>query len=193
MSDLIRASFIHLHSQNLVGELRSEVSSGADRRDNAHLQFIERYGENYIPIANAKSIAMSTRARQAKEVERRAKVRAVMNEGEFVEEDSPEPAEPMTSSLINAEIEVMGEDPAIVDEAEAEAETTSNEPAGLSADEITKLRGVDPKKSPEGLEGLKIHELNGFRFVQVKDLLPPTPPKGSFDVQKIRDSLYFFS
>ena len=141
---------------------------------------------------------MSTRIRQAKEVERRRKVRAVMNEGDLAEDDSSSsdlnPAEPITANLVNAEIEVMGEDPSISDEPDADLETisTSNEPAGISADEITKLRGSD-KKSPEGLEGLEIHELNGYRFVQVKDLLPPTPPKGSFDVQKIRDSLYFFS
>jgi len=131
--------------------------------------------------------------RQAKEIERRAKVRAVMHEGDLAEEDPSDldPAEPITANLVNAEIEVMGEDPAISDE--PESTSTSNEPAGISPDEIKKLRGGDPKKSPEGLEGLEIHELNGYRFVQVKDLLPPTPPKGSFDVQKVIDSLYFFS
>jgi DNA-directed RNA polymerase len=142
---------------------------------------------------------MSTRTRQAKEIERRKKVRAAMNEGEFADDDTSssnlDTADPTTINLVNAEIEVMGEEPSIADEPDSDLDSisASNEPAGLSADEITKLRGSDSKKSPEGLEGLEIHELNGYRFVQVKDLLPPTPPRGSFDVQKIRDSLYFFS
>ncbi|KZT54741.1 DNA/RNA polymerase [Calocera cornea HHB12733] len=31
------------------------------------------------------------------------------------------------------------------------------------------------------------------RFVNLIDILPPLPPKGKFDIQKIKDSLYFFS
>ena len=31
------------------------------------------------------------------------------------------------------------------------------------------------------------------RFVNLVDLLPPLPEKGKFDVQLIKDSLYFFS
>lgn len=31
------------------------------------------------------------------------------------------------------------------------------------------------------------------KFVQLADILPPVPAKGDFDLQKIRESLYFFS
>lgn len=31
------------------------------------------------------------------------------------------------------------------------------------------------------------------KFVDLADVLPPVPPKGDFDLQRIRESLYFFS
>lgn len=33
----------------------------------------------------------------------------------------------------------------------------------------------------------------GSKIVLLSDILPPVPPKGNFDLEKIRDSLYFFS
>jgi hypothetical protein len=35
--------------------------------------------------------------------------------------------------------------------------------------------------------------LVGSKFVLLSDVLPPVPSKGDFDLEKIRDSLYFFS
>ena len=34
---------------------------------------------------------------------------------------------------------------------------------------------------------------NGPKYVRFADVLPPCPPKGEFDVNKIRASQYFFS
>lgn len=33
----------------------------------------------------------------------------------------------------------------------------------------------------------------GSKIVLLADILPPVPPKGDFDLERIRDSLYFFS
>lgn len=33
----------------------------------------------------------------------------------------------------------------------------------------------------------------GSKIVLLSDILPPVPAKGTFDLEKIRDSLYFFS
>jgi DNA-directed RNA polymerase len=40
---------------------------------------------------------------------------------------------------------------------------------------------------------IEVLEFDGKAFVRFADVLPPCPPKGEFDVNKIRLSPYFFS
>jgi DNA-directed RNA polymerase len=40
---------------------------------------------------------------------------------------------------------------------------------------------------------LKEEVIGTHRFVKFRDVLPPCPPRGVFDVKRIKDSTYFFS
>lgn len=67
--------------------------------------------------------------------------------------------------------------------------TSSNEPSslGLTNDDLAELARRNH------LSGVDEERINNQRFVKFKDLLPPCPPRGVFDVQRIRESAYFFS
>jgi DNA-directed RNA polymerase len=72
-----------------------------------------------------------------------------------------------------------GEDP----ESESESESESDEDVQLIPN---RRRGRKPKSvdTDEALRG---------RFLELTDLLPPLPKKGSFNVETIKGSQYFFS
>jgi DNA-directed RNA polymerase len=58
---------------------------------------------------------------------------------------------------------------------------------GLSADDLANLASrKDKVVLPE-------ERIENQRFVKFADVLPPCPPRGGFDVNRIRDSVYFFS
>lgn len=55
-----------------------------------------------------------------------------------------------------------------------------------------KSKLVLPKHIQEIVEGTS-EEAADYKFVDLVDLIPPLPQKGSFDVKTIKQSLYFFS
>lgn len=66
--------------------------------------------------------------------------------------------------------------------AAAEAkESSSNE---LSTADVESLAGIG---------NVEYEKIGTHKFVKFADVLPPAPPRGVFDVQRIRDSAYFFS
>jgi DNA-directed RNA polymerase len=72
----------------------------------------------------------------------------------------------------------------------AESETaTISEPGGVALSDAD-LKELSKRNH---LDGIEEEHINGQRFVKLKDLLPPCPPRGVFDVTRIRDSAYFFS
>ncbi|WWC87227.1 uncharacterized protein L201_002115 [Kwoniella dendrophila CBS 6074] len=191
MSDLIRDTFIHLHSQDLVGELRQE--------------FIERYGDHRIPVNSAKTISTTAAKRKEAALERQKQLSAVLGElqdhdvsgisGNNSNNDSS-----ATSLLENAEfnqetIEKEAEELSNNHEAEAEAEEEkAAEEMGLSVDklasELSELNSNSNKK--EKIE-LKTERIGKQNWVKFSDVLPPTPPRGVFNVDRVRESAYFFS
>jgi DNA-directed RNA polymerase len=64
------------------------------------------------------------------------------------------------------------------------ADEDSSEDHALTLDELNEL-------SPETVVSLGTNTDTGF--VRLADVFPPCPPKGEFDVNKIRASQYFFS
>jgi DNA-directed RNA polymerase len=69
----------------------------------------------------------------------------------------------------------------------------SAELADADAEDADSL-GSEEGLNLEELSGdIPIHTVGNQRFVRFSDVLPPTPPRGQFDVQRIRDSQYFFS
>lgn len=148
MSEVIRDTFIHLHTQNLIGEL--------------HDEFLERYGDNCIPI-NRDAAYLKNIVQKRKASEKTTK--AV---------ESPEAALAEAEDLADADADAdLDPDSAIVNEKVVEGS-----------------EGIDLSEVNADVEVLT---LNGHKFVRVRDILPRPPPRGVFDVEKIRDSAYFFS
>ncbi|TXT11160.1 hypothetical protein VHUM_01911 [Vanrija humicola] len=157
MSEVIRDTFIHLHTQNLIGEL--------------HDEFLERYGDNCIPV-NSDSGYLKTVVEKRRASERRAKPKAAT--AVEVSEDGVEEVEDAAVSLSDADADADHDpDSAIVNEKVLEGS-----------------EGIDVSEIKDGVE---VITLNGQRFVRFRDILPRPPPRGVFDVEKIRESAYFFS
>ena len=118
-----------------------------------------------------------------KEVQRRAKVRSVLSSHES-------PTSELTDGTEVTGITEEGEiDPVESAEPNEDADETKEETAslGLSGDELRELA-----KRNVG-QDVEVHKFGEASFIKIKDLLPPKPLRGSFDVRKIADSSYFFS
>lgn len=169
MSDRIRSKFIELHSDDLIGALRN--------------QFLEQYGDHAIPVTNARLIE------SAKE---RSEKRAA--EGQLVGRAGPPvhgatPKFDMLAGDVAAEAaeayKTENEDDMDAD-ADEPVEIKDDSEALLSAAELAELGTYSGNGSDEVT-------VNGVKFIKLRALLPPTPPRGQFDVQRIKDSAYFFS
>lgn len=170
MSDLIRDTFVELHSQDLVGKLRED--------------FLDRYGEYCIPIQSAKNISTTAAKRKAATAQRR-KAMSVM----LAEHDGSE--EPCTNSdsdarlddaILNAEVELIASTP-------EQVEMRATEALSLPADKAADMFG----KSNLDDEEVDIFRAGKQHWVKFKDVLPPCPPRGVFEVRRVKQSAYFFS
>jgi len=66
------------------------------------------------------------------------------------------------------------------------AESTESAAIELSAEDVEALAKQNNSEVEQELVG-------SHRFVKFRDVLPPCPPRGVFDVRRIKDSAYFFS
>ncbi|CAK9783453.1 DNA/RNA polymerase [Cutaneotrichosporon oleaginosum] len=160
MSEQIRKQFIHLHSDDLIGSLRK--------------QFLEQYGDNAIPVSNARLIE------SAKE---RNEKRAA--EGHPSRSPPVHGAKPKVDMMAAEADEAFEEsDDGDIDEADGPSEVKENSPVLLSPEEIAEIGTY---------KGNDEVTVNGVKFIKLRALLPPAPPRGQFDVKRIQDSAYFFS
>lgn len=208
---MIRDMFIKLHSGDVIGELRDE--------------FLDRYGENRIPVKNARSISASATKRKLKDAERREQMASLLSgengdesaaegvvagaTGESVENPSPEcQAESLESALAaQGQVEEGESGSAIHEEDDGDGgedggddDAPARRPKGGSNIELTNadLEALRRKRAAaagqEAAEAEVPEEvIERQRFVKFKDVLPPCPPRGAFDVSRIKDSAYFFS
>ncbi|KAK8846742.1 hypothetical protein IAR55_005829 [Kwoniella newhampshirensis] len=180
MSELIRDTFIHLHTQDLIGELREE--------------FIERYGNHRIPIQSAKNISSTAAKRKVAAATRRKAMSGLLGDDELAAEDNNDALETTNS---DADVEASFGDQTTL-EAEVEMISSSNEEVeakaadamGIPIEKIGELKGDATGSKMDGLTKEKIGKQNWVKFA---DVLPPCPPRGIFQVDKVRDSAYFFS
>lgn len=174
MSETIRNTFIHLHEQDLIGELRD--------------QFLQQYGDHGIPVTNTKLVETAIGKRKSAKP-KKAKAAADADAAE-VEGEAEKPTGPtvygakvkiddMFESSTNEDADLD----AAVDAAEAEDEPALDEDVALNVDEIGKIEVKAEDKIV----------VNGVKFIKLRALLPPAPPRGQFDVKRIRESAYFFS
>lgn len=172
MSELIRDTFIHLHSNDLIGNLREE--------------FLERFGDHFIPVRNARNIGASAIRRRAKEDERSKQIRTAL--GEDLDEKAIDAVTSLTAESITEEDSPFA--PAIDDVLDTENVESGSTlgPAGLIEDDLRDLVKQQQSQTTYNEEKIGRH-----RFVRLRDVLPPAPVRGDFDVNRIRDSAYFFS
>ena len=68
----------------------------------------------------------------------------------------------------------------------AEAESRESSSIELSAEDVDAYAKLNHSH-------IEPEQVGSHRFVKFKDILPPCPPRGVFDVRRIKDSAYFFS
>jgi len=202
MSDIIRDTFVRLHSQDILGRLREE--------------FLERYKDHYLPVVRLKATDRATLLK--------------MQAGEsFVVDDAPEEsgdAAAVEGAALEADVVVEassgGASSAAADEAEVDesaevdsidaldsVETAPEEGEGVPPLDVDagavaaeapveapppakKKRGPKPKPKVAKAEAPKPMRLR-TRFVELSKMIRPIPAKGTFDVSETKKSLYFFS
>lgn len=154
MSDLIRQTFVRLHSQDILHRLREE--------------FLERYKGHKVPVS-----AVSGR-----------KHRSVNDTLHMVTADEVSKFKGKT-----AEVTVDLSGTADVEEADESHDSTRETAEGAFGGHD----GESVEESSPERQGLRQKE-QAFqaKLVDLADLLPPIPERGSFDVNEIRNSLYFF-
>lgn len=178
MSEVIRDTFIMLHSQNLVGELREE--------------FLERYGDNLIPITNARLIAQASERRKAQLTELKGKGKRG-------------PKAKASAAAAAAAVDEVAAD-AAADAAEAEAALSASlddvdvddldpfdfDTPASKKDEAIELDAAELEGLTEGSE-IEVIKQGDFKFVRFRDVIPAAPARGDWQVERIRESEYFFS
>ena len=92
--------------------------------------------------------------------------------------------QPSDAALASAEASVMGptsDEGGVVE---------SDDDVGLSEDDLDLVAKMVEER--DGAE-VPVERIGAHKFVKFADILPPTPPRGMFDVSRVVDSAYFFS
>ena len=141
---------------------------------------------------NKKLVAAGARVKMSPE--QAATYKALGNLIEVTEETS-EQAKVVESDLAGLDGVVVTSSPKKDSDLPSAADLAKDILASLKEGEDASV--VLAEESPEAQKGSALKEENleylMNKFVDVTELLPPLPEKGSFDVNDIRKSLYFFS
>ncbi|KAE8260676.1 hypothetical protein A4X13_0g200 [Tilletia indica] len=204
MSDIIRDTFVRLHSQDILGRLREE--------------FLERYKDHYLPVVRLKA---ADRAKLQKTEAGESFVVQGEGEGEGEGEEAAAVeaemvlSQPSRTAAAAAKTDADGE---MMDDLSAEDMEGASEEADedvvaaeeLEEDDAEDVSGKGKKKTTtakktktavgasagkgkkDGKGDDKPLQMK-TRFVELSKLIKPLPAKGTFDVSETKSSLYFFS
>ncbi|CAK5271845.1 unnamed protein product [Mycena citricolor] len=201
MSSVIRDTFIALHSSDVLQKLRDE--------------FMKRYAGFQIPLLHLRTPGLLKTLRAAGSRIRASPEQAetLGSLGDLVEISDEvestvevkkvyEDLDELLEGLDLSGVDLESEDPpesvlAIGDDAEPSLEAEEEEtpsPRGRPSKKAPRkvLTEGEKKARRAELKRREIVQLMG-KFVNLTDLLPPLPKKGSFEVKLIKDSPYFFS
>lgn len=185
MSVILRDTFIDLHSQDILGKLRSEVSFFFSLSNYLSililfvffLQFVTRYAGHVVPVSKVPKGIMYSSAVG----------------GSMYGEPGQHEISELFADLEKEDGDVVA--PLFDSSSRREVKPTSSKKS-RSSDSIYE----DPTTEEEFEENklAKFWSTSssttvGSKIVLLSDILPAVPPKGDFDLEKIRDSLYFFS
>lgn len=185
MSDMIRETFVRLHSQDILHRLREE--------------FLQRYAGYKVPVVSLKrpqrrrSKAKKDESEEASVVDSSSPSEAVL----AMPEDQLAKLQGQEGDLILAKPTGKSEDAEEGDEDSAsldagEDDITSDTELGEEAEEEAPKKKRSTRKSKKDKDEEWETKFKA-KFVDLADILPPIPAKGSFDVNEIKGSLYFFS
>ncbi|RXW11654.1 hypothetical protein EST38_g14201 [Candolleomyces aberdarensis] len=188
MSAIIRDTFINLHASDMLKRLSAE--------------FKERYKNYRIPVMhlerqtslNKKLVAAGARVKMSPEQAATYKALGTLIE---VTEETSEQAKVVESDLAGLDGVVVTSSPKKDSDLPSAADLAKDILASLKEGEDASASSTEVEETPEAQKGSALKEENleylMNKFVDVTELLPPLPEKGSFDVNDIRKSLYFFS
>jgi len=185
MSEIIRDTFIALHSSDVLSKLDEE--------------FRTRYANHKIPINSLKNkmanllktIGIEKPQRRTMKsttgITREELLKALRGEVELPPEFDPAlPAQTRRRAKLKAMKAKTGEEVA-EDEAETETENEDDEASDVFEDDEDEMDSVKAAAIAEA------EQIFQERFIDLVQLLPPLPQKGQFDVTNIKRSQYFFS
>ncbi|KDN47945.1 DNA/RNA polymerase [Tilletiaria anomala UBC 951] len=138
-------------------------------------EFLERFGDYKVPVFELKALAA---------------------DGASLESSiASELLEPVNSILAK---NLSGEEANLPIKLKSKQKQTAADSTSADAEEHEELEDVNDADSTESPATQsetvsKDEQLINAKFVALRDVLPPLPPKGTFDVNEIRESLYFFS
>ncbi|EPQ30938.1 uncharacterized protein PFL1_01836 [Pseudozyma flocculosa PF-1] len=219
MSEMIRETFIRLHTQDILPRLRDE--------------FLERYAGYKVPVVSLNSTQASRKSRAAKRraSETEPETVLVLPDDEYVDRspssgrssrgvDDDEGDDHLDSEGEGeADVEGIADEAGLLGSAPEDAdfaESMSVDEGDVSATGSATSGGDDEGAATTTTKGAKGSKAKGkgavgrpkkaagaatttweerfkAKFVDLEDILPPLPEKGNFDVNEIQKSLYFFS
>ncbi|EPS99209.1 hypothetical protein FOMPIDRAFT_1024277 [Fomitopsis schrenkii] len=165
MATVIRDTFIALHSSNVMEKLYEE--------------FLERYKDHLLPFS---SLVMPGMLQKYGVQPEDLKIKT-FPQGFTV---SPE-VEEKAKDAENAD------DVEDADDADLEDVEIAEQEAAANVDTQVKKKTKDAKFREAVMERLQPRHPLDAHFIELTSVLPPVPKRGDFDVNKIKQSLYFFS
>jgi len=173
MSEVIRDTFIALHSSDILRKLEAE--------------FRERYANHFVPLsAIRKETTLKTLLKAGCRISASKDVAAELKQeneavGSLLDVTDAEGSSISTITMDDTEEPV------------APAKRTRGRPRGSSQKHIQVERDDDDDDAESGEEHEDVPAAFKNKFIKLSHLIPPHPEKGTFEVETIRKSLYFFS
>ena len=101
------------------------------------------------------------------------------------------------SSVIHAEEDKAKKEDITLDEDEGSDDESDEAGVADLLDDVIELEEAEEEEEEEPVPKPKPRRSKGVEqqveVISVADALPPIPPRGSFDVRQVRDSVFFFS
>ena len=197
MSVALRDCFIRLHSQDLLGQLKAGFQA-------RYADFAVRQSST---TAFAQSLTARRRASESKGAvtleEEDAQRRRDL--GELAKDLGAAALPPLAIAaekqlMQDAMVETrgMGESEAEDDDLEGssffeDADAEDVDSSAATGGQVKKAKKVSPATSKRKKRTPKSAQTGKSEYLMLSDLLPDVPERGTFDLERIRDSPYFFS
>jgi DNA-directed RNA polymerase len=209
MSEIIRETFIALHSSDILRKLDQEVRIKIDLNFRALTPWLKQFRERYkgykIPLDNLSGSHGS--------LIKRLSAAGVRIKAHRSQANVLRPLLPIIDFTDDEATTIVGEtSDAAMEEGEAAAAAvtkTCKDQHIEGAERLLELLDEDAEQSLEPLDqdddeevptrvakakaAAEAASLLAGKFVNLTDLIPPLPDKGSFEVESIKKSQYFFS